>query len=291
MTIESVDDVKACDLYFSALDAETAARVERRLAAGGAVVVSNASAHRMAPDVPLIVPEINPGHLELLGDRPAGGVVTNPNCATAGLVMVLGPLAEAFGLEAVGVTTLQAVSGAGYPGVSALDILGNVVPGIEGEAEKIEREPRKILGRLIDGRIEELPIAISAQTTRVPVLDGHLLSLSIGLGRRASPDEIGEILERFRSPLADLGLPSAPDRPLRVLPGPADPQPRRHAGLGDGMTVSVGQIRPCPILDVRLVALVHNTVRGAAGAAVLNAELLVASEQETAGIQSSAGRS
>ncbi len=275
-TVVGVDGIQGCDLFFSALDGVVAGRVEPEIAASGAIVVSNASALRMDPAVPLVVPEVNPDHLELVRGRSGGCVITNPNCATVGLVFALKPLVDAFGLEAVEVTTLQAVSGAGYPGVPALDILGNVIPHIEGETDKIEEEPRKILGRLRHGVVEDLPVKISAQVTRVPVIDGHLLSISVKLGRSVSADEAREAFEGFRTPLAGLGLPSAPERPVIVLPGPADPQPRLHSGFGGGMTVSVAQIRPCPVLDLRLVALVHNTLRGAAGAAVLNAELLVA---------------
>lgn len=275
MTVESAEP-GGCALVLSALDAATARAVEPRFAQAGCAVVSNASAHRMDPDVPLVVPEVNPDHLELAGRQPwPGALVTNPNCVVAGLVLVLKPLQDAFGVEAVELTTLQAVSGAGYPGVPALDILGNVIPGIVGEEEKLQTEPLKILGTLDGGAIADAPIAISAQTTRVPVLDGHLLSLSVRLGRSATPEHVSEALKRFRPPERVQQLPSAPAEPLAVLGRELGPQPRLHAGLANGMTVSVGRVRPCPVLDVRLVALVHNTVRGAAGAALLNAELLV----------------
>lgn len=265
-----------CALVVSALDATAARSLEPRFAQAGCAVVSNASAHRMDPDVPLVVPEVNPDHLELVGRQPwPGALVTNPNCVVAGLVLVLKPLQDAFGVEAVELTTLQAVSGAGYPGVAALDVLGNVIPGIAGEEEKLSSEPRKILGTLDGGGVAEAPLVISAQTTRVPVLDGHLLSMSVRLGRRATPEQVSAALERFRAPERVRELPSAPAEPLAVLGHELGPQPRLHAGLGAGMTVSVGRIRPCPLLDVRLVALVHNTVRGAAGAALLNAELMV----------------
>ncbi|HPC82119.1 MAG TPA: aspartate-semialdehyde dehydrogenase [Thermoanaerobaculaceae bacterium] len=265
-----------CAFVLSALDAEAARALEPRFAQAGCAVISNASAHRLDPDVPLVVPEVNPDHLELAGRQPwPGAIVTNPNCVVAGLVLVLKPLHDAFGVEAVQLTTLQAVSGAGYPGVPALDILGDVIPGIAGEEEKLSREPRKILGTLDDGCVAEAPIAISAQTTRVPVVDGHLLSMSVRLGRRASPEQVAAALERFRAPERVRELPSAPAAPLAVFADPLGPRPRLHAGLGAGMTVSVGRIRACPVLDVRLVALVHNTVRGAAGAALLDAELMV----------------
>lgn len=274
--VKTVDEVRGCDLYFSALDSKTASRVEPALAAAGNIVVSNASAMRMDPAVPLVVPDVNPDHLELVREKRGGYVVTNPNCATVGLVLALKPLVDAFGVEKIEVTTLQAVSGAGYPGVSAMDILGNVIPHISGETDKLEEEPCKIFGFRQDSRIKPLPLAISAQVTRVPVIDGHLLSVSVKLGRSATAAEALLAYEQFRSPLRGMGLPSAPDVPVVVLDGEADPQPRLHVGLGGGMVVSIGQVRPCPVLDLRFVGLVHNTVRGAAGAAVLNAELMVA---------------
>ncbi len=276
MKVVSVSSVQGCDLLFSALDSATARRVEPSLVAAGNVVVSNASASRLDPAVPLVVPEVNPDHLELLRGRGGGCIVTNPNCATAGLVLALKPLVDAFGVEAVSLTTLQAVSGAGYPGVPAMDILSNVIPHIDGEADKLEEEPGKIFGCIQDSAIEPHPVTVSTQVTRVPVVDGHLLCISVKLGRSATAEQALLAFEEFRSPLEGLGLPSAPERPVIVLSGEADPQPRLHSGLGGGMAVSVGQVRSCPVLDLRFVALVHNTVRGAAGAAVLNAELMVA---------------
>jgi len=267
----------ACDLVISALDTGAAREIEPAFAAAGYPVFSNASAHRMRPDVPLLVPEVNADHLRLVERQPygAGFIVTNPNCSTVGLVLALKPLADAFGLEAVQVTTMQATSGAGYPGVSSLDILGNVIPHIAGEEAKLESEPRKILGALAGDCITDDPVTISAQANRVPVLDGHLLSVSVRLSRPAGVDDVRAAFAEFVSPLADLGLPSAPARPLALLAPPEVPQPRRHAALGDGMVVHVGCVRPCPVLGVRFVALVHNTIRGAAGAAILNAELAI----------------
>jgi aspartate-semialdehyde dehydrogenase len=277
MEVRSVDDELDCELCFSALDAATAAAVEPRLAAAGIAVVSNASALRMHPQVPLVVPEVNPDHLDLLASRTGGGfVVTNPNCATVGLVMALRPLVDRFGVEAVSVTTLQAVSGAGYPGVPALDVVNNVIPHIGGEERKLEEEPGKILGRLHDGVVRPLPLTVSAQACRVAVEDGHVLCVSLRLGRRVGVDEALAALRGFASPIAALGLPSAPPRPLCVIDQNEVPQPRLHVGLGGGMTVSVGRVRRCPLMDLRMVVLVHNTMRGAAGAALLNAELLVA---------------
>lgn len=276
LIVQTVDDDFDCDLAFSALGSSVASVVEPRLAAAGIPVVSNASALRMDPATPLVVPEVNPDHLELSQFPSVGApIVTNPNCATVGLVMVLKPLHDAFGIDAVHVTTLQAVSGAGYPGLSALDILGDAVPFIPGEEEKLCTEPLKILGRRRGGRIEPASMTISAQTTRVPVLDGHLLCVSLRLRQAASPIEVAEELAAFRGRIAGLDLPSAPDNPITVLAGDEPPTPRRHAGAGGGMTVTVGRIRRCPVHDIRLVALVNNTVRGAAGAAILNAELMV----------------
>ncbi len=263
----------AVDLVFSALEAGAAAELEPRFAAAGFLVVSNASAHRLAPGVPLLVPEINADHAALLPQR-GGGIVTNPNCSTVGLACALAPLQARFGVEAVQVTTLQAISGAGHPGISALDILGNVVPFIAGEEEKLASEPRKILGRRAGGGIVPAELAISAQVHRVPVLDGHTLAVSVRLGERASVDEVRRAWLDYGQPLAALELPLAPRRLLHVHEEPDAPQPRLHAGLELGMAVSVGRLRPCPVLDARFVALVHNTMRGAAGGAVLNAELL-----------------
>ena len=276
--VVGLDEVETCDVVFSALDSATAREVEPRLAGRGLTVVSNASALRMRGDVPLLVPEINPDHLGLLDhqDLGPGSVVTNPNCATVGLVMVLKPLADAFGIEAVQVTTLQAVSGAGHPGVPSLDILGNALPLIPGEEEKLETEPQKILGTCTGGAITPSAFRVSAQTNRVPVVDGHLLSISVALGSPASPDDALAAINGFSSPVSDLDLPSAPARPVVAVADGPRPQPRLDARRGDGMTVTVGRIRPCPVFDLRMVSLVHNTERGAAGAAVLNAELMSA---------------
>ncbi|HHQ49100.1 MAG TPA: aspartate-semialdehyde dehydrogenase, partial [Acidobacteria bacterium] len=273
LRVAPADVPAGVDLAFSALDAAAAREIEPLWTAAGVPVVSNASAFRMDPGVPLLVPEINEEHLALVRERGPGFVVTNPNCATSGLVLALAPLERAFGVEAVAVTTLQAISGAGYPGVPALDILGNVLPGIPGEEEKLEREAARILGRLEGGTIVPAPLTVSAQTFRVPVVHGHVLSLSIRLRRRATVDEAAAVLEAFGRDV-HRDLPSAPSRPIRVLDGDAAPQPRLH--LGSGMTVAVGRLRPCPVHHLRCVVLVDNLVRGAAGAALLNAELLAA---------------
>jgi aspartate-semialdehyde dehydrogenase len=238
----------------------------------------------MAPDVPLIIPEVNPDHLSMIERQRAergwrGSLITNPNCAAIGIVMALKPLHDAFGVKTVFASTLQAVSGAGYPGVASLDIIDNVIPNIAGGGEeaKIESEPRKLLGRAVEGRVAEAPIGISAQVTRVPVIDGHTALLSIGFERKPTPEEAIAALETFQAPEAVRGLPSAPERPVVVRREGDRPQPRRDRDAGNGMAASVGRVRACPLLDLRLVALSHNTIRGAAGGALLNAELLVAS--------------
>lgn len=275
MTVQHVDDALDVDVAFSGLDASVAGDVEARLAAAGVAVVSNARNHRMAADVPLLVPEVNPDHLALVHrQRYGGSIVTNPNCSTVGLVMALKPLDEAFGVEAVHVVTLQAISGAGYPGVPSLDVLGNVVPFIGGEEEKMAVETRKILGALGEAGVVDADVTVSAQCTRVPVVDGHTEAASIRFRSRATAADVAEALRAWRSPLAGRGLPTAPERPLVVLNDERGPQPRRHASLGGGMTVSVGRIQDCPVLGVKLVLLSHNTVRGAAGGAILNAELM-----------------
>lgn len=266
------------EVVFSALDSQTAQEVEPLFAAAGLPVFSNASAFRGHPQVPILVPEVNPEHLALIEGQEFGPgfLVTNPNCSVAGLVLALKPLADAFGVDAVQVTTLQALSGAGYPGVAALDALGNVIPFIAGEEEKIESEPVKILGTVVDGQVQPHPLRISAQANRVPVLDGHLLSVSVKLTRPATLPDVRECLTSFRGAPASRSLPSSPPAPIQLLDDPSEPQPRRAAAAGAGMAVRIGRLRRCPVLDIRFVVLVHNTLRGAAGATLLNAELAVA---------------
>lgn len=265
-------------IVFSALDSAVAGSIEVDFVRAGHVVISNAKCHRMDPDIPLLVPEVNPDHLHLLSGKASSGglLVTNPNCSTIGLTLTLKPLLDAFGVDRVQVTTLQAVSGAGIAGGAALDIAGNVIPFIAGEEEKLERETLKILGTLGDGGIEPADIVVSAHCNRVPVTDGHTECVSVGLGRAASSDEVREAWERYRGLPQELDLPSAPQRPIHVLEGESDPQPRLHRDLEGGMAVSVGRLRPCPILDYRFVTVSHNTIRGAAGGAILCAELVVA---------------
>lgn len=276
MTVRHVDDAMDVDVAFSGLDASVAGDVEERLAGEGVAVVSNARNHRMAPDVPLLIPEVNPEHLALLARQAYGDgcIVTNPNCSTVGLAMALKPLHDAFGVDAVHVVTMQALSGAGYPGVPSLDILGNVVPFIGGEEEKMTVETRKILGTLTDAGVTDAEIVVSAQCNRVPVIDGHTEAVSLRLRTPASAEDVVEAMRAWRSPLVGRDLPSAPEHPLVVMADPRYPQPRRHAMLGGGMTVSVGRVQDCPVLGVKFVLLSHNTIRGAAGGAVLNAELM-----------------
>jgi aspartate-semialdehyde dehydrogenase len=268
-----------CRLVFSTLPAEVAGPVEAEFAAAGYAVSSNASSHRLDPDVPLLVPEVNPDHLALIEVQRRrrgwkGFIVTNPNCSTAELVVALKPLWDRFGITALSVVTMQALSGAGYPGVPSLDILDNVIPYIAGEEDKVEKEPLKLLGRLEGETIKEAEIMISAQCNRVATRDGHLEAVSVKLGRKTTREEVVEALQSFRGPLQGLGLPSAPERPIVVRNEVDRPQPRLDRDEGRGMSVVVGRIRECPVLDYKFLVLGHNTIRGAAGAATLNAELL-----------------
>jgi aspartate-semialdehyde dehydrogenase len=279
-------DVKAVGAEFdsplllSGLDAAVSDVIEPLQAGRGKLVVSNTRSFRMRPDVPLVIPEVNAEHLALLDGQPwrakGGGIVTNPNCSVVGLAMALAPLRRAFGVEAVVVTTLQALSGAGYPGVPSLDANANVIPFIDGEEEKIEREPKKILGRLEGGRVVDAGFPISVSVNRVPVRDGHTESVFVKLGSKASLADVRAALESFSGEPQRLGLPSAPGRPLVVRDERDRPQPLRDVGAGNGMTVTVGRLRSDPVYDARFTLLVHNTIRGAAGAALLNAELLAA---------------
>jgi aspartate-semialdehyde dehydrogenase len=266
---------------FSALDADVAGPIEQGFARAGAYVVTNTRTHRMEPDVPLLIPEANADHLVLV-DRQResrgwrGAILANPNCSTAALALALAPLHRAFGIERLFVSTMQAVSGAGYPGVPSLDALGNVIPYVGGEEEKIEGESRKILGALGPAGVEPADFAVSAHTNRVAVIDGHLEAVSVGFRRRVTPEEATAVLREFRGSPCVAGLPSSPNPPVEVDVRADRPQPRLDLDRGRGMAVTVGRIRPCPVLDLRLVVLGHNTVRGAAGQAVQIAELLVA---------------
>ena len=271
-----------CDFVFSALDSAVAGVAEEDFARAGYPVVSNSRNHRMDPDVPLLIPEVNAAHLDAIAVQQrlrgydTGFIVTNPNCSTAGLVLVLKPLADAFGLEKIFVVTLQAVSGAGYPGVPSMDIHANVVPFISGEEEKMEIEPQKLLGRWDGVRFVDAGLGLSAHCNRVPVLDGHLECVSLSLKKIASLQEVREALRNFEVSVELASLPSAVRHPVVVLDEENRPQPRRDVNAGNGMAAVVGRVRECPLLDVKLTLLSHNLVRGAAGAALLNAELLAA---------------
>jgi aspartate-semialdehyde dehydrogenase len=266
-------------VIFAALDASIAAEMEPRFAAAGCAVVTNSSALRMQSDVPLVIPEVNHEHIKLIEcqawrKKSGGFVVTNPNCSAIGLVIALAPLQQAFGLDTVMAVTMQAVSGAGYPGVASLDILGNVIPYIAKEEEKMEEETRKLLGKLNGSGIIMGAFGMSAQCNRVAVEDGHTESVSIKLTKKAKPEEIIKAWNEFRSLPQELRLPSAPEQPV-VYVTPSDrPQPRFDSDRGNGMTTTVGRLRPCGVLDWKFTVLSHNTIRGAAGAALLNAELL-----------------
>lgn len=266
-------------LLFSGLDSSVAGEAEDAYADQGCAVISNSRNHRMDADVPLLVPEVNAGHLEAIETqrkRRGGYIVTNPNCSVVGLAMALAPLERAFGIDAVQVTTMQAISGAGFAGVASYAILDNVIPYIGGgEEEKIETEPLKILGQW-NGSFVDAPMKISAQVNRVGTIDGHLMTISAKLRTQASLDDVRAAIESFSGEPQTLGLPTAPKRPLHYLDLVDRPQPRLDRDREGGMAVSVGRLRGCPILDLRCVALVHNTIRGAAGAAILNAELLQA---------------
>lgn len=268
-------------IIFAALDSAIAAELEPRFADAGCAVVSNSSALRMQLDVPLVIPEVNPGHIQLIDQqswrkKSRGYVVTNPNCSAIGLVLALAPLHQKFGLEIVMAVTMQAVSGAGYPGVASLDILGNVIPFIRNEEEKMEEETKKLLGQLDGSKITPGAFAMSAQCNRVPVEDGHTESVSVRLKKKATAEEIITAWNNFRAEPQDLKLPSAPQHPVIYLKADDRPQPRFDVDLGSGMTTAVGRLRPCGVLDWKFTVLSHNTIRGAAGAAVLNAELLKA---------------
>jgi len=271
-----------CEIVFSSLPGEIARETEEAFARAGYAVISNSSALRMDEDVPLLIPEVNHEHLALLDTQKSarkldgGMIVTNPNCSTIMLALALAPLHARFQIESVVATTLQALSGAGYPGVSSLDITDNVLPFIGGEEEKIESETLKILGRLDGARVEPAPFKVSAQVHRVGVSDGHMAAVRVKLARRAEPEEVRDEFASFTSLPQELKLHTAPHSPVLVRDEQDRPQPRLDRDAGGGMSVTVGRIRRDNVLDYRFVALSHNTVRGAAGAAILNAELLAA---------------
>jgi aspartate-semialdehyde dehydrogenase len=279
--------VKTCDekfqakILFSGLDASVAGEVETALANKGHAVVTNSRNHRMDPDVPLLIPEVNADHLDALAvqrKRTGGGyIVTNPNCSVVGLAMALAPLQRTFGITEVAVATLQALSGAGYPGVASMDIADNVIPYIGGgEEEKIETEPLRILGTFAGGAFTHAPFRISASVHRVAVTDGHTMAVFARLKNKATAEQAVEAIASFRGEPQERKLPTAPRRPIHVLPQENRPQPRLDRDLEGGMAVSVGRVRTDKLFDLKLEVLVHNTIRGAAGAAILNAELLKA---------------
>ena len=281
LVVQAPEPPLDCELIFSSLPGEIARTTEGRFAAAGYPVISNSSAFRMDADVPLLIPEVNPDHLSLLETQAkefaqGGFIVTNPNCSTIMLALALAPLHAQFTVEAVIVTTMQALSGAGYPGVASLDILDNVLPFISGEEEKIEQETTKILGTSVGNQIEHAKIQVSAQCNRVNVADGHFASVRVKLGRSASLNEVHEAFASYKSLPQQLGLHSAPSQPIVVRSEADRPQPKLDRDAGDGMTITVGRLQADTVLDYRFVVLSHNTVRGAAGAAVLNAELLIA---------------
>ena len=279
MKVDDATPGRAPKLVFSGLDSSVAGEIEGAFAQAGHVIVSNSRNYRMEADVPLLIPEVNADHLALLDTQASargwkGRIVTNPNCVVVVYAMALAPLRQ-FGLKTSIITTLQAVSGAGYPGVASWDILANVIPFIGGgEEEKIETETNKILGAVKNGVVENHPLTISAAVTRVPVHNGHTGSIAVSLDERPDPDAIIAAWNRFRGKPQDLGLPSAPPQPIVYLTEPNRPQPALDVNRDGGMTVTVGRLRRCPVLDYKFVALGHNTIRGAAGAAILNAELM-----------------
>jgi aspartate-semialdehyde dehydrogenase len=278
MHVEECKPGNAPRLVFSAMDASVATEIEQAFAQAGHVVVSNSRNHRMDADVPLLIPEVNPDHLKIIPLQQRhrgwkGQIATNPNCATIVLAMALAPLKQ-FGITRVMATTMQALSGAGYPGVASLDINGNVIPFISGEEEKMQRETQKILGDFMGDSIRPLAAKVSAQCNRVPVVDGHMVATSVELERKPGSAELIQAIESFSSLPQERKLPSAPPRPLIYLTENDRPQPRRDVERERGMSVFIGRLRECPVLDYKFMALGHNTVRGAAGVADLNAELM-----------------
>lgn len=286
MQVSSCDPIafKGVDFVFSGLDSSVATEIERNFAEAGIPVISNAKNFRMDKTVPLMIPEVNPGHAELIQNQTftkdrSGWIVTNPNCVSVPLAMSLKPLQDAFGIESVVVTSMQSVSGAGYPGVPSLDITANVVPFIGGEEEKVQIESAKLLGKLSTDNIQFADIKIQATAVRVPTIEGHLLSVSVGLNNKPSSiSEVQNAYNEWKSPIADLDLPFSPKQPIKLYTDNRFPQPRLHADREGGMQTAIGRLREGTVLDIGYVTMAHNTVRGAAGGAILNAELLVAKE-------------
>jgi len=282
MTLQSCQNLepnRSFSLVFSSLDAACAGEIEADFVKNGYTVVTNARNHRMNQQVPLLIPEVNSAHLKLLDNQNLFGgnvkIVTNPNCSTIGLCLALKPLQDHFGLESVHATTMQAISGAGYPGVASLDILDNVIPHIMGEEAKMETEPLKIFGELVANQIVSNPMKISAQCNRVAVSDGHMINVSVKLKQKPTKQEMIEAFQSFTSIAQELALPLAPKNPIHYFSEDQYPQPKVHRHLDKGMAVSIGRLRECPLFDYKFTLLSHNTIRGAAGGAVLNAELMV----------------
>ena len=278
LEVQECKPVNAPRLVFSSMDASVATEIEREFAQAGHIVVSNSRNHRMEPDVPLLIPEINPDHLKIIPHQQRvrgwkGQIATNPNCSTMVLALALAPLKQ-FGITRVVATTMQAISGAGYPGVASMDINANVIPFVGGEEEKMQQETQKILGDFAGESLRPLNAKVSAHCNRVPVVDGHTVTVSVEFERKPSQDEMVRALINFRSVPQERKLPSAPPQPVIYLEENDRPQPRRDVERERGMAVFVGRMRECPVLSYKFVAMGHNTVRGAAGAAVLNAELM-----------------
>lgn len=265
-----------CKVVFSGLDSSVAGEVEEAFAKAGYTVISNSRNHRMDPAVPLLIPEINADHLALIGQQTygKGAIITNPNCSVIGLAMALKPLEDHWGVEAAHVVTLQALSGAGYPGVPSIDILDNVIPFISGEEDKVETEPLKIMGTLQKNKVTPHAIKLSAQCTRVAVSDGHMACVSVKLKKKAKAADIIEAWNTFKGEPQKLHLPTAPFKPVAYLEDEKHPQPKLHRNAENGMGVTVGRLRACPLYDWKFVVLSHNTIRGAAGCAILIAELM-----------------
>ena len=279
LTVRDCEPINAPKLVFSAMDASVAGEIEQAFASAGHFVVSNSRNHRMLPDIPLLIPEANPDHLKLIPAQRKnhgwnGAIVTNPNCSTITMALGLAAL-KPFGIKKILASTMQAVSGAGYPGMPSMDILGNVVPFIGNEEEKMESETQKILGDYEHGVIRPLEAKVSAHCNRVAVVDGHTVVVSVELEQKPGIEKLQNAFQSFRGRPQELELPSAPKQPIHLLTEPNRPQPRKDALRERGMAVSVGRVRECPVLDYKFVVLGHNTIRGAAGAAVLNAELML----------------
>lgn len=276
MRVAACNPELPCNIVFSGLDSSVAGEIEENFAKASYKVISNSSNHRMDPDVPLLIPEVNSSHLELIKHQGfgQGAIITNPNCSVIGITMALKPLADEWGIEAVNIVTLQALSGAGYPGVPSMDILDNVIPYIAGEEAKIEKEPLKIMGRCQGKELIPYPMHLSAQCTRVPVADGHLACVSVKFKKKASAKDIIAAWRAFEGEPQQLKLPMAPKHPIIYLEDERHPQPKLHRTLEGGMAISVGRLRECPLFDWKFIILSHNTIRGAAGCAILNAELM-----------------